>query len=82
MLRASRGFKMVLCTVVLASAAAWTAVAQQPRKVDDAAPGGAAPGATQAPAAPLQPSRLLVYALDGTATLPAPPAAPAPPAGR
>jgi len=50
-----------------------------------AAPGGAAPGATQAPAGPVQPpqpSRLLVYALDGTATLPAPPAAPAEPAGR
>jgi hypothetical protein len=31
---------------------------------------------------PPQPSRLLVYALDGTAALPAPPAAPAPPAGR
>lgn len=38
-----------------------------------------------APAAPPQPSRLLVYALDGAATLPAPPAPPAtaaaPPAG-
>ena len=42
-----------------------------------AGPGGAAPGAAQAPAGPPQPSRLLVYALDGTATLPAPPAAPA-----
>jgi quinohemoprotein ethanol dehydrogenase len=47
-----------------------------------AAPGGAAPGVTQAPAAPLQPSRLLVYALDGTAALPEPPAVLAPPAGR
>ncbi len=46
-----------------------------------AAPGGAAPGAAQTPAAPAQPSRMLVYALDGKATLPEPPAAPAP-AGR
>ena len=37
-----------------------------------AAAGGAAPGA--APTAPPQPSRLLVYTLDGKATLPAPPA--------
>lgn len=44
-----------------------------------AAPGGAAPGAAQAPA---QPSRMLVYALDGKAALPEPPAGPAPPAGR
>jgi PQQ-dependent dehydrogenase (methanol/ethanol family) len=45
--------------------------------------GAAAPSEAPAPpAAPPQPSRLLVYALDGTATLPAPPAAPAPPAGR
>jgi len=43
---------------------------------------GAAPAAGAVPTAPAQPSRLLVYALDGTATLPAPPAAPAPPAGR
>ena len=36
-----------------------------------------APGAAPvAPAAPPQPSRMLVYALDGKATLPAPPAAP------
>ena len=47
-----------------------------------AAPGGAAPGAAQTPAAPAQPSRMLVYALDGKAALPEPPAAPAPPAGR
>jgi PQQ-dependent dehydrogenase (methanol/ethanol family) len=48
-----------------------------------AAAGRGAPPAA-APAAPPQPSRLLVYALDGTATLPAPPAPPAaaaPPAG-
>ena len=41
---------------------------------------GAAPapgGAPAAPAAPPQPSRMLVYALDGTATLPAPPTPPA-----
>jgi PQQ-dependent dehydrogenase (methanol/ethanol family) len=40
---------------------------------------GAAPtpgAAPAAPAAPPQPSRMLVYALDGKATLPAPPAAP------
>jgi PQQ-dependent dehydrogenase (methanol/ethanol family) len=41
-----------------------------------AAAGRGAPPAA-APAAPPQPSRLLVYALDGTATLPAPPAPPA-----
>ena len=35
---------------------------------------GAAPGgASAAPAAPPQPSRMLVYAIDGKATLPAPP---------
>jgi len=41
----------------------------------------AQPGTTPAaaPAAPPQPSRLLVYALDGSATLPAPPAAAGPP---
>jgi quinohemoprotein ethanol dehydrogenase len=44
--------------------------------------GGAAPGAAQPPAAPAQPSRMLVYALDGKAALPEPSAAPAPPAGR
>jgi quinohemoprotein ethanol dehydrogenase len=37
MLRAPRGFKMVALTVVLGSAAAWIALAQQPRKIDDAA---------------------------------------------
>ena len=37
MLRASRGLKMALGAVVLGSAAAWIAVAQQPRKIDDAA---------------------------------------------
>jgi PQQ-dependent dehydrogenase (methanol/ethanol family) len=48
-----------------------------------AAAAPAAPVAPVAPAAPPQPSRLLVYALDGKATLPAPPAAPIPPpAGR
>ena len=52
-----------------------------------AGPGGAAPGGAPVapPAVPPQPSRLLVYALDGKATLPAPltpPAAAAPPAGR
>jgi PQQ-dependent dehydrogenase (methanol/ethanol family) len=41
---------------------------------------GAAPAAGGAPAAPPVPSRLLVYALDGTAALPAPPPPPAPPA--
>jgi hypothetical protein len=49
-----------------------------------AAAGRGAPPAA-APAAPPQPSRMLVYALDGAATLPAPPAPPAtaaaPPAG-
>jgi PQQ-dependent dehydrogenase (methanol/ethanol family) len=46
-----------------------------------AAAGRGAPPAA-APAAPPQPSRMLVYALDGAATLPAPPAtAAAPPAG-
>jgi PQQ-dependent dehydrogenase (methanol/ethanol family) len=43
-------------------------------------PGGAPAGAP--PAAPPQPSRMLVYALDGKATLPEPPAVPAPAAGR
>jgi quinohemoprotein ethanol dehydrogenase len=46
-----------------------------------AAAGGAAPGGPPAaPAAPPQPSRLLIYALDGKATLPAPPAPAAAPA--
>jgi len=46
-----------------------------------AAPGGA-PATPAGPVQQPQPSRMLVYALDGKATLPAPPAAPAPPAGR
>ncbi len=37
MLSASRGLKMVLVAAVLSSATAWVALAQQPRKVDDAA---------------------------------------------
>ena len=37
MLSASRGLKMVVFAAVLGSAAAWVALAQQPRKVDDAA---------------------------------------------
>jgi len=44
--------------------------------------GGRVPATGAAPAAPAQPSRLLVYVLDGKATLPEPPATPAPPAGR
>jgi PQQ-dependent dehydrogenase (methanol/ethanol family) len=46
----------------------------------DPAGRGAAPAPGAAPAAPVsppQPSRMLVYALDGTATLPAPPTPPA-----
>jgi hypothetical protein len=34
---ASCGFKTALCAALLGSAVAWVAVAQQPRKVDDAA---------------------------------------------
>ena len=37
MLGASRGFKWVALTAILGSMAAWVALAQQPRKVDDAA---------------------------------------------
>jgi PQQ-dependent dehydrogenase (methanol/ethanol family) len=37
MLSPSRGFKMLLFTVVLGSAATWIATAQQPRRVDEAA---------------------------------------------
>ena len=37
MLRASRLFKMVVFTVFLGSLATWIALAQQPRKIDDAA---------------------------------------------
>ena len=42
---------------------------------------GAPGGAPAVPAAPAQPSRLLVFALDGKATQPAPPPPPAPAAG-
>jgi len=45
-------------------------------------PGGAPGGSPGAPAAPPPPSRMLVYALDGKATLPEPPAVTAPAPGR
>jgi quinohemoprotein ethanol dehydrogenase len=45
-------------------------------------PGGALGGAPATTAVPLQPSRLLVYALDGKATLPEIPAVTAPAPGR
>ena len=35
--RASRGFKILSLTVIFGSAATWVALAQQPRKIDDAA---------------------------------------------
>jgi quinohemoprotein ethanol dehydrogenase len=37
MLRTSRGFKILLLTLVLGLIAVWVAAAQQPRKIDDAA---------------------------------------------
>ncbi|MCU1338108.1 MAG: qbdA [Bryobacterales bacterium] len=37
MLRVSRGFKILFCTIVFASMATWIALAQQPRKIDDQA---------------------------------------------
>jgi quinohemoprotein ethanol dehydrogenase len=59
----------------------YVAIAGGPPQTGGGRGRGAAPAADAVPTPP-QPSRLLVYALDGKATLPAPPAAPAPPAGR
>jgi PQQ-dependent dehydrogenase (methanol/ethanol family) len=56
----------------------YVAIAGGPPQVGGGRGGRGAGPAPAAPTAPPQPSRMLVYALDGKATLPAPPAAAAP----